>query len=119
SEGPVVYVGHHQNLFGPFIMCLSFPVPFHLWILHVFLDKDACFEHYRHYTFSKRFGWNKWFASIVAFFVSRFIPPLLRSGKGIPVYRGTRQLFKTLDESVATLKDGNSIAVFPDIDYQN
>lgn len=58
-KGPVVYISHHQNLFGSFIILLWFPKCLHAWILHVFLEQKSCYEQYMNYTFTKRFGWNR------------------------------------------------------------
>lgn len=116
---PVVYVSHHQNLFGPFVILLWFPKSLHTWMLHVFLDQDACFKQYVDYTFTKRFGWHKLLAKICAFPLSYFITTLLNSGKGIPVYRGTRKIMRTFDLSAEALSRGESIVIFPDIDYSS
>jgi hypothetical protein len=88
-------------------------------MLHVFLDREACFKQYVDYTFTKRFGWNKTFAKIVAYPISYFITTLLNSGKGIPVYRGTKKILETFHHSINALNRGESIVLFPDIDYSN
>lgn len=118
-DGPVVFVSHHQNLYGPFVILLWFPKSLHTWMLHVFLEREACFKQYVDYTFTKRFGWNKTFAKIVAYPISYFITTLLNSGKGIPVYRGTRKILKTFHLSIDALNRGESIVLFPDIDYSS
>ncbi|MGM7723223.1 lysophospholipid acyltransferase family protein [Metabacillus sp. Hm71] len=114
---PVVYVAHHQNLFGPFIILLWFPKCLRAWILHVFLDQEACYKQYVKYTFTKRFGWNKNVAKICALPLSFAITTFLKSGKGIPVYRGSRKIVHTFHQSVEALCKGDSIVIFPDIDY--
>ncbi|WP_069799614.1 1-acyl-sn-glycerol-3-phosphate acyltransferase [Tepidibacillus sp. HK-1] len=118
-NGPVVYISHHQNLFGPFVTLLWFPKCLHAWILHVFLDQAACYKQYVDYTFTKRFGWNRNLAKMVAFPLSFFISKLLNSGKGIPVYRGSRKILETFHQSVEVLKSGQRIVIFPDIDYRD
>ncbi len=118
-DAPVVYVSHHQNLFGPFVILLWFPQSLHTWMLHVFLDRNACFQQYADYTFSKRFGLNKLLAKALAMPISFFISKLLSSGKGIPVYRGSRKILHTFQQSVAALKNGESLIIFPDINYQD
>lgn len=118
-DGPVVFVSHHQNLFGPFVILLWFPKSLHSWMLHVFLDQRACFKQYADYTFTKRFGWNKRLAKICAYPISYFITTLLNSGKGIPVYRGSRKILETFHLSIDALCRGESIVLFPDIDYSD
>lgn len=118
-DGPVVYISHHQNLFGPFITLLWFPKALHAWILHVFLDQHACYQQYVDYTFTKRFGWSRTLAKICAFLISNFIAKLLNSGRGIPVYRGSRKILQTFQLSVQALAKNESIVIFPDIDYSD
>lgn len=118
-NGPVVYISHHQNTFGPFVTMLWFPKSLHAWILHVFLDQAACYTQYAEYTFTKRNGMNKHLATICAFPLSYLIAKLLNSGKGIPVYRGSRQILQTFTQSVAALQKGESIVIFPDIEYSD
>jgi 1-acyl-sn-glycerol-3-phosphate acyltransferase len=118
-DGPVVFVSHHQNLFGPFVILLWFPKSLHAWMLHVFLDRQACFKQYVDYTFTKRFGWNKILAKLCAYPISYFITALLNSGKGIPVYRGSRKILETFHLSIDALNRGESIVLFPDIQYSD
>ncbi|MGG5252013.1 lysophospholipid acyltransferase family protein [Neobacillus sp. SM06] len=118
-DTPVVFVSHHQNLFGPFIILLWFPRSLHAWILHVFLDQKACYRQYVDFTFTKRFGFHKLVAKGLAYPISFFISKLLNSGKGIPVYRGSRKILHTFQQSVAALKNGESLIIFPDTHYQD
>src|SRR5690625_1571465 len=100
DDEAVVYVSRHHNLFGPLVILNSFPFMVHTWILQDFFDRKACYDHYANYTFVKRFGWNKYLAKLVALPISFIIPMLIKSTRGIPVYRGTREIFKTFQESV-------------------
>ncbi|MGX2958553.1 lysophospholipid acyltransferase family protein [Peribacillus sp. JNUCC 23] len=118
-NGPVVYISHHQNTFGPFVAMLWFPKSLHAWILHVFLDQAACYTQYAEYTFTKRNGMNKYLAKICALPLSYLIAKLLHSSRGIPVYRGSRQILQTFTQSVAALQKGESIVIFPDIAYND
>lgn len=88
-------------------------------MLHDFLDRQACYKQYANYTFTERFGWNKYLSRLIALPISFFIPKLLISGRGIPVYRGTREILQTFRTSVEVLENGNSIAIFPDVDYSD
>jgi 1-acyl-sn-glycerol-3-phosphate acyltransferase len=116
---PVVYISHHQNLFGPFVTMLWFPKCLHPWVLHVLLNQGACYKHYVNYTFTERFGLNKQLAKFFAFPLSYTITKFLNSGRGIPVYRGSRKILHTFQLSVAALCKGESIVIFPDIDYSD
>lgn len=116
---PVVYISHHQNLFAPFIVLLWYPHFIRPWILNVFFNQKECYNQYVNYTFTKRFKMKPFFAKIIALPISIFISKLMQSGKGIPVYRGSRNIMNTIKLSVQSLKNFNSIAIFPSVDYTN
>lgn len=118
-DSPAVYISHHQNLFGPLAAQLWFPKSLHVWILHVFLDREACYKQYAEYTFSQRFRMNKTLAKWCAWLLSYAIPKFLNSGKGIPVYRGSRKIMETFRITVEALMKGDSIVIFPDRDYSD
>lgn len=117
--GPAVYVVRHQNLFGPFIALLWFPKDLHAWILHVFLNQKECYKQYVNYTLTKRMGINRTLAKLIALPLSYFVAKLLNSGRGIPVYRGSKKIIHTFQQSLDVLLKGESIVIFPDIDYRN
>ena len=57
-DGPTVYVCTHSNMRGPFDL--------RPWVLHVFVEREACRAQYRDYTFSQRFGMPKPLAAAAA-----------------------------------------------------
>ena len=116
-EGPVVYVCSHGNLRGPLATLCWLPFPARPWVLHVFTDQAACRAQYRDSTFSQRFGMPKAAASAAAWAVSGYVSALMRSLGAIPVYRGTFQIRETFRESIAALQAGDSVLIFPDVDY--
>jgi hypothetical protein len=118
-DGPVVYVSHHQNMFGPITIMVWFPSVLRTWVFNVFFDQKACFKQYTRFTFTKRFGLPKFLAKCLAFPISYFIPAFFRSMRSIPVYRGSREIMKTFQMSAEALKRGESVVIFPDVDYSD
>lgn len=114
---PVVYVVHHQNLFGPVCAMSLLPEEVHLWALHVFCERKACFGQYYGYTFSRRFGWPRPVSFAAAAGLSLVIPPFLRSLSAIPVYRGMKEIRETMELTLKALGAGESILICPDRDY--
>ncbi|RKJ70819.1 glycerol acyltransferase, partial [Butyricicoccus sp. 1XD8-22] len=88
-DEPVVYISHHQNMFGPFHALLWSPIHIHPWVLHVFSDRKECYKQYSEYTFSERAGMNKTVAKLIAYPLSFFITALINSLRAIPVNRGS------------------------------
>lgn len=119
SEEPIVYVSHHQNMKGPVTVLAWLTQPVRTWVFSVFLDQKECFNHYMNYTFTKRFGWPPALAKLVVWPLSFFISNLMKSGQGIPVYRKSKKVMRTMKLSVEALQKGESILIFPDVDYQS
>lgn len=119
NNEPVVYVSHHQNMVGPVSILAWLKYYVRTWVLSEFTDQEASFKHYSNFTFSKRYGWPKWLAKIVAWPVSYVVPWLTKSGNMIPVYRGSRKIVKTMQISNEALLNGEDLIIFPDIDYSS
>lgn len=118
-DQPSVFIAHHQNLFGPFITMLWFSSKVHTWMLHSFLDPKECYDHYVNYTFTKRFGLPRPIAKMIAYPFSFGVAKLMKSGRGLPVYRGSKKIRKTFQLSIESLRRGENIIIFPDVDYQD
>lgn len=118
-DGPTVFVCSHDNLHGPLICQAYLPFPTRPWVLHVFLDRESCRKQFKEYTFSTRFGFPGPLAGFLAWMVSGYVSKLVRSVKSIPVYRGASRIIETFRETVAALKAGDSVMIFPNIQYTN
>lgn len=116
-EGPTIYVCSHKNMRGPLATLCWLPFPVRPWVLYLFLDRGTCREQYRSYTFSKRFGMPEPAAAFAAWAVSGYVSGLMRSLRAIPVYRGTVRVGNTFKETVSALQAGDSVLVFPDVNY--
>lgn len=118
-EPPAVYVVHHRNMSGPvhaLFLLRDQPRP---WVLHVFLDRRACFAQYYGYTFRRRFGWPRPLAWLAAGALSRLVPVLMRSLGAIPVYRSLRGTRAMMDQTIDALLRGESILLCPDVAYDS
>ena len=115
--GPVVYVCSHGNMAGPLATLCWLPFPARPWVFHVFTDKKTCYEQFSGYTFSRRFGLPQPLANLLAGIVSGYVSTLMASTGAIPVYRGSIHIGATFKETVAALRAGDSVLIFPDVDY--
>ena len=116
---PCVYLIHHQNLAGPIRAEVLLPASAHVWALHVFLDRSACFRQYYGYTFTRRFGWPRGLAAPVCGLLALVIPALMKSIGAVPVYRGVREIRATMARSQALLREGASLLICPDTAYSD
>lgn len=119
KESPVVYVSHHQNMFGPIGVLTWYPEFLKTWVFSVFLDYKSSYQHYVNYTLTKRFGCHPNLAKFVAAPLALFMATLTKSGRTIPVYRQSRQVLQTMDKTVEALENGISVLIFPDVDYSD
>lgn len=119
KKEPVVYVSHHQNLFGPVTVLMRLPFFVRTWVLSVFMDFELCYHHYLDYTLTRRLNWPRWLAKVCAWPFAKFAVALTQSGRCIPVNRQSRAVIETMKDSVETLKNGESILLFPDVQYDD
>jgi hypothetical protein len=119
---PCVYIGHHQNMFGPVNFMTFCPVDVRIWAFSAFLDRKECYKHFSEYTFMERFQMHPVFSKVFAGILSCFVPPLLKSMNAISVHRldshnNRKQIFQTIEDSVTALLCNQRVLIFPDIDY--
>lgn len=117
-EEPTVYVCRHLNMRGPLTTLLWLDFHVHPMILACFFDRAPCYRQYADFTFTERVGKRKRRHSLKAYAASCAVPPIMRSLKGIRVYRGAdANAFHTMREALSCLERGESVIVYPDIAY--
>lgn len=119
AKAPAVYVVHHQNMAGPIRAVAHLPLEAHVWALAPFCDAKACFRQYYGYTFTQRFGMPKPLAFLCAKLVSGAVSGIVRGCGAIPVYRGSKDIVKTMRLSQQVLEKGENILLCPDVDYSS
>ena len=117
-EEPTVYVARHLNMRGPLTTIIRLDFHVHPMILSCFFDKDECYKQYADFTFTEREGKKKKKHNFKAYAASRVVPKIMKSLKAIPVYRGEDvNSMNTMREALLHLEKGESVIVYPDIDY--
>ena len=114
---PVVYVCRHLNMHGPLVTLKWMPFSVHPMILHVYFDKEKTVKHMTEYTFSARYGRKPKKFCLAAHVMSWVSPPMMASLQAIPVYRNGIASISTLKTGLKYLLKGESLIVYPDIDY--
>ena len=117
---PTVYLCRHLHMKGPIKIYQSLPFDVHSYVLNNFFTFKSCFRQFSGYTFTvkhKKKGLGLVFGKIGAFFASLIVAPLVRSTRAIPVYRGGNDSIKTCRKSMEYLNKGESIIIYPDVDY--
>ncbi|MBO5927098.1 MAG: glycosyltransferase [Clostridia bacterium] len=113
-----VYVCRHLDMHGPLTTLKWFKFDLHPMVLDKFFDKNVAYEHLKNYTFSVRNGKTPKKFSLRALCLSRFFPKLMSSLKAVPVFRSHSKGITTFKKSLKYLVKGESIIVYPDVDYR-
>ncbi len=114
---PAVLVCRHSDNKGPVVTMLNLPLPVHPWSYHVWCDEAACRKQCEEYTFSIRYGWSARKSKFCAWLIAKPFTGLIRSAGSIPVYRNSLKVRETFRESIEALKRGESLLIFPDVNY--
>lgn len=118
-EKPTVFVCRHLNMHGPFTTLKWLPFHVHPMIINVFFQKESTIRHMTQYTFSARFGKKPLKFSPAAHIMGLIAPPMMSSLQAVPVYRNDSRTIATLKNSMQYLLKGESLIVFPDINYMD
>ena len=117
-EEATVYVCRHLNMRGPITTIVRLGFDVHPMVLSCFFDKDDCYRQYAEFTFTERYGKKKKKRNFKAYVASRVVPRIIKSLGAVPVYRGMdANSLQTMRCSLDYLKKGESVIVYPDIDY--
>lgn len=117
SDEPVVYVCRHRYAIGPVASLCCLPTGIRPWVLSTFFDADECKKHCVNYTFSVSWGLSKRLSRVMARVICPAFTALVHSAAAIPVYRNSLRVRETFAQSLAALADGDSLLIFPDVDY--
>ncbi len=117
AENGVVYVCRHLNMHGPYTTIKWLPVDVHPMILSVYFSRDEAYRHMKNYTFSARWGRKPKEKSLLARCAGSLVYNVVASLRAVPVYRNTGSSIKTLREGLKYLKKGESLIVYPDVEY--
>lgn len=116
---PAVLLVRHNNLKGPIRAFLSFKEHPSIWVLDCFFHYHSCYEQYRNYTFSLRKGKNPKGFSLKAASAAAVVVPLIRKIKAVPVYRGSRNIKKTFQQSLFLLQQNKRLVIAVDKNYHD
>ena len=110
---PCVIVGNHSQMYGPIAGELYTPGPHYIWCIGEMMHREEVADYAFRDFWSRKPRWNRWFFRLL----SRAIPPLsvliFTNAHTVPVYHDARVL-TTFRESVARLREGNRLVIFPE-----
>lgn len=115
SDGPVVFVCNHLEIYGPLITNLHIPFPFRPWVISSMLSKECIAEQLQGGV-DAVFHWLP--KRIRKRIPSRIAPLMLwvmHAADPIPVYRGqAKDVIKTIHATVEAMEYEDNILLFPE-----
>lgn len=111
---PSIIISNHVSLKGPMIHELFLPVPTVKWGAGEMLGNYKMrFKYLRDVFYMQKNGYGKVRSTILATFSAFFSKFFYKGMRVVPTWHDVR-LFKTVSNSVKTLKGGTSILIFPE-----
>lgn len=114
---PVVFVSRHQNYDGMVSVMAHIQKPVHVWSLDLLTQVKSCQNHYYTYTFTQRYHMPRLLARVCSWVGGWAMAHMASSMQAIPVHRGKRTILETFRQSAQCLHRGESILIFPDVEY--
>jgi hypothetical protein len=115
-DEPCVFLCNHAGAMGPIDMCAKFPLrdKCYTWLNADMMDKKAVPAYVRQdYWWRPGCFMEPFYNATLPYLAAAILPPILKSGPGIPVYHDARGV-KTFKMSLSHLKKGNYITIFPE-----
>ena len=111
-----VFVAHHYEIDGPFIMFMRFPFRFRPWVIDKMCDSKQI-EEQMSIGFYNNYKWlPKWFKVFLVKIAKRLVLFVIRLARPIPVSRDNpRANIKTMQTSVDVLNKKTSIVIYPEL----
>lgn len=119
KEGPAVFIANHVDAAGPIAAPCSIPLRLHPWVIANMMDKDLAPDWLQEDFTERQLHLKPPLSRWVAQALCRISVPLFYSLGCIPVYRGDyERMQETLDLSMAVLRKGKFLLVFPEDNRQ-
>ena len=110
---PVMVIGNHAQLHGPFTCEFYFPFKKSIWCTGEIMDKKEasryCFEDF----WSGKPKRTHWFYKIVAKMIGPLCCYVFSNAETIPVYTDNR-VISTFKKTIEALKEGDNIIIYPE-----
>ena len=113
-DSPSVFICNHLDAYGPIVLMLDLPFTFRPWVHAHVMTPELC-RAYLEKDFARRVlhlrpPLSRWTAALIAPLCIR----LMRAIRAIPVYRGQMRIRQTFNISLAALRCGENLLIFPE-----
>ena len=113
-------VGNHTQMNGPIACEIYSPVESYTWCAGEMMDIHAVQEYAYRDFWSQKPKWCRWFYKLLSYLIVPICVCVFNNANTIGVYHDTR-ILATFKETVARLREGASVVIFPehDVPYNN
>ncbi len=111
-----ICVANHLGSFGPMAIMSSFKTTLYPWVIHQVTDIKTCASYLQKDFVAKELRLRGLLSRVVSSLLGRICVDIMRFLSVIPVYRKGSQIIRTLELSVAYLRQGRAILIFPEND---
>ena len=112
-EEPCVIVGNHSQMYGPIAGELYIPGKHCVWCAGEMMRRDEVAAYAYQDFWSKKPKGTRWFYKLLSHLITPLCVLIFNSAHTVPVYHDTR-LITTFRESIAKLREGYSMVIFPE-----
>ncbi len=119
-DEPVIIVGNHTQLHGPIISEIHLPFPRRIWCAGQMMNLREVPEYAFSDFWSQKPKYQHPFFRLLSYLIAPLSVLIFNNARTIAVHRDAR-IISTFKETVACLKNGESIVIFPehDVKYNN
>lgn len=115
-HGASICVANHLGSFGPLAVMSNVFGRLHPWVIAEVTDIERCGAYIRKDFVEKELRLRSFLARELSGIIGRVCVRLMRCLRAIPVHRQGSEVLRTLEMSVACLRQGRPLLVFPEDD---
>ena len=112
-DEPCIIIGNHSQLHGPVVCELYFPDNYYTWCASQMMELKEVPEYAYQDFWSEKPMMLKPFFKLLSYIIAPLSVTVFNNARTIAVYRDKRVL-STFRETVAKLKDGKNVVIFPE-----
>ncbi len=112
-DEPCVFVGNHCQMYGPIAGELHIPGSPYIWCTAEMMHRDQVPAYAFQDFWSGKPKTVRWFYRLLSYLIAPLAEYIFTHARTVPVYHDS-QVITTFRESVALLKRGHSLVIFPE-----
>ena len=113
-EQPVVFIGNHLKMLGPYVILLFFEFKFRAWVISNMFKVKSCAAYLMDDFITKKLKVWRPFRGIAAYFFAVSCVILAKASSSIPAHRDSHLAKHTFEKSLEAITNEQNIFIFPE-----